>query len=71
MPIDLDKYQKCVLILGYIMGRIGKVFVLVFLISSLGMINLPSATADGVVDQSNIPGVSNLFLNLSPLPSLT
>jgi len=56
MPIDLDKYQKRVLILGYIMGRLGKVVVLVFLISSLGMINLPSVNADGVVDQSNTPG---------------
>jgi len=55
MPIDLDKYQKRVLILGYIMGRLGKVFVLTLLISSLGMINLPSVNADGVVDQSNTP----------------
>jgi len=55
MPIDLDKYQKRVLILGYIMGRLGKVIVIVFLISSLGMINLPSVNADGVVDQSNTP----------------
>jgi len=66
--MNLDKYQKRVLILGYIMGRLGKVFVLVFLISSLGMINLPSATADGVVDQSNIPGVSGFGANIGPVP---
>jgi len=39
------------------MSKLGKVVVLVFLISSLGMVNLPSATADGVVDQSNVPGL--------------
>jgi len=50
------------------MGKLGKVVVLVFLISSLGMVNLPSATADGVVDQSNVPGVSNLIQPI-PLPS--
>jgi len=49
------------------LGKIGKVFVLVFLISSLGMINLPSATADGVVDQSNIPGVSGFNANITPV----
>ncbi len=68
MPIDLDKYQKRVLISGYIMGRLGKVFVLTLLISSLGMINLPSANADGVVDQSNVPGTAALVAPIGTAP---
>jgi len=68
MPMNLDKYQKCVLILGYIMGKLGKVFVLTLLISSLGMINLPSANADGVVDQSNIPGTVAKVVPISTAP---
>jgi len=49
-------------------SRLGKVVVLVFLISSLGMINLPSATADGVVDQSNTPGLVAILVPIGTAP---
>jgi len=50
------------------MGKLGKVFVLTLLISSLGMINLPSANADGVVDQSNIPGTVAILQPIGTAP---
>ena len=50
------------------MGRLVKVLVLTILISSLGMINLPPATADGVVDQSNLQGIAAVFAEIGTAP---
>jgi len=50
------------------MGKLGKVVVLTFLISSLGMINLPSAFSHGVVDQNNTPGIFDLFVIIPSSP---
>ncbi len=50
------------------MGRLVKVLVLTILISSLGMINLPPATADGIVDQENVAGITAVFAEIGTAP---
>ncbi len=50
------------------MGRLVKVVILTILISSLGMINLPPATADGIVDQENVPGTAAVFAPIGTAP---